>query len=179
MANGPSSSSAGWKREPPQTAHSSGSSPSSSNSCAAASGLAPIVRHSPSRVSIFIISAGPLHSGGVGARRGLRAGRSRGEGTEIGSVGGISVACGSCISSGGFSIARAPACGSVKGITCGSCGSCWLRAFLVLAHGHVFNGVCVAGSSSSIISGQTHAPAAAIIASVCKKDAKELDAMRC
>ena len=61
----------------------------------------------------------------------------------------------------------------------GSCGSCWLRAFLVLAHGHVFNGVCVAGSSSSIISGQTHAPAAAIIASVCKKDAKELDAMRC
>jgi hypothetical protein len=97
MANGPSSSSAGWKREPPQTAQSStGSSPSSS-SCAAASGLAPIVRHSPSRVSIFIISAGPaLHSGGVGARRGLRDGRPCGEGTSIGSVCGLSVACGSC-----------------------------------------------------------------------------------
>ena len=97
MANGPSSSSAGWNTAPPQTVQSStGSSPSSS-SCAAASGLAPIVRHSPSRVSIFIISAGPLHSGGVGARRGLRAGRSRGEGTEIGSVCGISVAFDLCV----------------------------------------------------------------------------------
>ena len=100
MANGPSSSSAGWKREPPQTAQSSGSSPSSSNSCAAARGLAPIVRHSspPSRLSSFITSAGVAsHSGGVGARRGLRAGRSRGEGTEIGSVCGISVTFDLCV----------------------------------------------------------------------------------
>ena len=91
MANGPSSSSAGWKREPPQTAQSSGSSPSSS-SFAAESGLLPIVRHSPSRVSIFIISAGVAsHRGGVGARRGL-LGRRCGEGTSIGSVCGLKVA---------------------------------------------------------------------------------------
>ena len=102
MANGPSSSSAGLKgRREPQTGQSS-SSPSS-NSFAADSGLLPIVRHSPSRVSIFIISAGVAsHSGGVGARRGL-LGRRCGEGTSIGSVGGISVACGSCMSGcGGF-----------------------------------------------------------------------------
>ena len=112
MANGPSSSSAGWKREPPQTAQSStGSSPSSS-SFAAASGLRPIVRHSPSRVSIFIISAGVAsHSGGVGARRGLReVARRCGEGTSIGSVGGIGVACrlGIIGISGGGITARAP-----------------------------------------------------------------------
>ena len=97
MANGPSSSSAGWKREPPQTVQSStGSSPSRS-SFAADSGLLPIVRHSPSRVSIFIISAGVAsHSGGVGARRGLReVARRCGEGTSIGSVGGITFASGS------------------------------------------------------------------------------------
>ena len=99
MANGPSSSSAGWKREPPQTAQSStGSSPSSS-SCAAASGLAPIVFHSapPSRLSSFITSAGVAsHSGGVGARRGLcDVGRRCGEGTSIGSVCGLLVASGS------------------------------------------------------------------------------------
>ncbi len=109
MANGPSSSSAGWKRrtEPQMAQSSTGSSPSSS-SCAADSGLAPIVRHSPSRVSIFIISAGPASHGGVGARRGLRVGRRCGEGTSIGSVGGISVACGSCISGGGGITARGP-----------------------------------------------------------------------
>ena len=108
MANGPSSSSAGWKREPPQTAQSStGSTSPSSSSCAADSGLAPIVRHSPSRVSIFIISAGPLHSGGVGARCGLRdVGRRCGEGTYIGSVCGISGACGLCIRGGGGLTAR-------------------------------------------------------------------------
>ena len=102
MANGPSSSSAGWKREPPQTAQSStGSASPSSNSCAAASGLLPIVRHSPSRVRIFIISAGVAsHSGGVGARRGL-LGRRCGEGTiSRGAVCGLGVACGSCISGG-------------------------------------------------------------------------------
>ena len=101
MANGPSSSSAGWKREPPQTVQSStGSSPSRS-SFAADSGLLPIVRHSPSRVSIFIISAGVAsHSGGVGARRGL-LGRRCGEGTiSRGAVCGLGVACGSCISGG-------------------------------------------------------------------------------
>ena len=111
MANGPSSSSAGRKgcREP-QTGQSS-SSPSS-NSFAAESGLLPIVRHSPSRVSIFIISAGVAsHSGGVGARRGLReVARRCGEGTSIGSVGGIGVACrlGIIGISGGGITARAP-----------------------------------------------------------------------
>ena len=107
MANGPSSSSAGWKREPPQTAQSSTGSSPSSNMFAAESGLLPIVRHSPSRVSIFIISAGVAsHSGGVGGRRGLcDVGRRCGEGTSIGSDGG-SAACGS---SGGGSTSRAPA----------------------------------------------------------------------
>ena len=102
MAKGPSSSSsAGWsRREPPQTPQSSGSSQSSS-SFAAASGLAPIVRHSspPSRLSSFITSAGVAsHSGGVGARRGLRGvGRRCGEGTSMGFVCGISIAFDSCV----------------------------------------------------------------------------------
>ena len=111
IANGPSSSSAGWKsRRELQTGQSS-SSPSSS-SFAALSGLLPIVRHSPSRVRIFIISAGVAsHSGGVGARRGLReVARRCGEGTSIGSVGGIGVACrlGIIGISGGGITARAP-----------------------------------------------------------------------
>ena len=102
IENGTSSSSASWKvrREPPQTAQSSGSSQSSS-SFAAASGLAPIVRHSspPSRLSSFITSAGVAsHSGGVGARRGLcDVGRRCGEGTSMGFVCGISVAFDSCV----------------------------------------------------------------------------------
>ena len=134
MANGPSSSSAGWKREPPQTVQSStGSSPSRS-SFAADSGLLPIVRHSPSRVRIFIISAGVAsHSGGVGARRGL-LGRRCGEGTiSRGAVWGLGVACGSFV--------------------CKRCGACSLGAFPFSTFGHVKRAVCA--GMSIIVRGQT------------------------
>ena len=161
MANGPSSSSAGWKREPPQTAQSStGSTSPSSSSCAADSGLAPIVRHSPSRVSIFIISAGPAHSGGVGVRRGLRElGRRRGEGTSIGSVCGNSVACGS--EGAGLLAARAARAGEPNGF--------WPTGTFSMAF----------GAGMSIISrGREYSPAFRVdYCMVCNKMAKELDAL--